>query len=108
MVEEQSSREAQDFNELIRVTVVAGGERVAVAGTGVGPSHVPHLAEVWDHRFMVELEPHVSVFRYRDVPGMIGHLGTVFGRNGDQHLLGGGRPPGGGHGADGAVSRRWS
>ena len=31
---------------------------------------------------MVELEPNVSVFRYRDVPGMIGHLGTVFGRHG--------------------------
>ena len=24
----------------------------------------------------------MSVFRYRDVPGMIGHLGTVFGRYG--------------------------
>ena len=31
---------------------------------------------------MVELERHVSVFRYRDVPGMIGHLGAVFGRLG--------------------------
>jgi len=82
VVEERSSREAQDFNELIRVTVVAGGERFAVAGTVVGPLHVPHLAEVWDHRFMVELEPHVTVFRYSDVPGMIGHLGTVFGRRG--------------------------
>jgi D-3-phosphoglycerate dehydrogenase len=81
VIEEKTSREAEDFNELIRVTVVAGGERVAVAGTGVGPSQVPHLAEVSDHRFMVELEQHVSVFRYRDVPGMIGHVGTVFGRN---------------------------
>jgi D-3-phosphoglycerate dehydrogenase len=81
VIEETSSREAEDFNELIRVSVSAGGERVAVAGTGVGSSHVPHLAEVWDHRFMVELAQHVSVFRYRDVPGMIGHVGTVFGRN---------------------------
>src|ERR1019366_2768937 len=81
VIEEKSSREAEDFNELIRVTVVAGGERVAAAGTGVGPGHVPHLVEVWDHRFMVPLEKHVSVFRYRDVPGMIGHVGTVFGRN---------------------------
>jgi D-3-phosphoglycerate dehydrogenase len=31
---------------------------------------------------MVELERHVSLFRYRDVPGMIGHLGTIFGRSG--------------------------
>jgi D-3-phosphoglycerate dehydrogenase len=81
VIEEKSSREAEDFNELIRVTVVAGGERVAAAGTGVGPGHVPHLVEVWDHRFMVPLEQHVSVFRYRDLPGMIGHVGTVFGAN---------------------------
>ena len=64
------------------MSVVAGGERVAVAGTGVGPSQVPHLVEAWDHRFMVALEQHVSVFRYRDVPGMIGHVGTVFGHHG--------------------------
>ena len=36
VVEEKSVSEAQDFNELIRVTVVAGGERVAVAGTESG------------------------------------------------------------------------
>ena len=82
VVEEKSSSDAEDFNELIRVSIVAGGERATVAGTGVGPSQVPHLAEAWEHRFMVELESHVSVFRYRDVPGMIGHLGTVFGRSG--------------------------
>ena len=35
--EEKAVSEAEDFNELIRVTVVAGGERVAVAGTGIGP-----------------------------------------------------------------------
>jgi D-3-phosphoglycerate dehydrogenase len=81
-IEERSSREAEDFNELIRVEVIAGDERVAVAGMGVGPNQLPHLAEVWDHRYMVKLERHVSVFYYRDVPGMIGHLGTVFGRYG--------------------------
>ena len=37
VVEEKSVSEAQDFNELIRVTVVAGEERVAVAG--IGPRH---------------------------------------------------------------------
>ena len=41
VVEEKAVSEAQDFNELIRVTVVAGDERVAVAGTGIGPNQVP-------------------------------------------------------------------
>ena len=74
--------EAQDFNELIRVTVVAGGERVAVAGTGIGPSRVPHLVEVQGRRLTIELERFVTVFRYADLPGMIGRVGTIFGAHG--------------------------
>ncbi len=80
--EEKSVSEAQDFNELIRVTVMAGGERVAVAGTGIGPHQVPHLVEVQGRRLTIELEPHVTVFRYEDLPGMIGRVGTIFGAHG--------------------------
>ncbi len=80
--EEKAVSEAEDFNELIRVTVVAGGERVAVAGTGIGPNQVPHLVEVQGRRLTIELEPHVTVFRYEDLPGMIGRVGTIFGAHG--------------------------
>ena len=82
VVEEKSVSEAQDFHELIRVTVVSGDERVAVAGTGIGPSRVPHLVEVQGRRLTIELEPFVTVFRYADVPGMIGRVGTLFGEYG--------------------------
>ncbi|HTA98788.1 MAG TPA: phosphoglycerate dehydrogenase [Solirubrobacteraceae bacterium] len=82
VVEEKSVTEAQDFNELIRVTVVAGGEKVAVAGTGIGPNRVPHLVEVQGRRLTIELTPHVAVFRYADLPGMIGRVGTIFGGHG--------------------------
>jgi D-3-phosphoglycerate dehydrogenase / 2-oxoglutarate reductase len=80
--EEKAVSEAQDFNELIRVTVVAGGQRVAVAGTGIGPNQVPHLVEVQGRRLTIELEAHVTVFRYEDLPGMIGRVGTIFGAHG--------------------------
>ncbi len=80
--EEKVVSEAQDFNELIRVTVVAGSERVAVAGTGIGPNRVPHLVEVQGRRLTIELEPFVTVFRYEDLPGMIGRVGTIFGAHG--------------------------
>jgi D-3-phosphoglycerate dehydrogenase len=62
--------------------VVAGGERVAVAGTGIGPNRVPHLVEVQGRRLTIELERHVTVFRYQDLPGMIGRVGTIFGAHG--------------------------
>jgi D-3-phosphoglycerate dehydrogenase len=80
--EERAVSEAQDFHELIRVTVVAGDQRVAVAGTGIGPNRVPHLVEVQNRRLTIELEPHVVVFRYEDLPGMVGRVGTVFGAHG--------------------------
>jgi D-3-phosphoglycerate dehydrogenase / 2-oxoglutarate reductase len=82
VLEEKAVSEAEDFNELIRVTVVAGSERVAVAGTGIGPNQVPHLVEVQGRRLTIELEPFVTVFRYQDLPGMIGRVGTIFGAHG--------------------------
>jgi D-3-phosphoglycerate dehydrogenase len=82
IVEDKTVSEAQDFNELIRVTVEAGAERVAVAGTGIGPNRVPHLVEVQGRRLTIELEPYVTVFRYQDLPGMIGRVGTIFGAHG--------------------------
>ena len=82
VVEEKAVSEAQDFHELIRVSVLAGGERVAVAGTGIGPGRVPHLVEVQGRRLTIELERFVTVFRYADLPGMIGRVGTIFGAHG--------------------------
>jgi D-3-phosphoglycerate dehydrogenase len=82
VVEEKSVSEAQDFNELIRVTVVAGEEKVAVAGTGIGPNRGSHLVEVQGRRLTIELTPFVTVFRYADLPGMVGRVGTIFGEHG--------------------------
>jgi D-3-phosphoglycerate dehydrogenase len=106
VVEEKAVSEAEDFNELIRVTVIAGGERVAVAGTGIGPNRVPHLVEVQGRRLTIELEPYVTVFRYEDLPGMIGRVGTIFGAHGINissaavgHTAGAGGPASAGSGA---------
>ena len=55
---------------------------MAVAGTGIGPNRVAHLVEVQGRRLTIELEPYVTVFRYEDLPGMIGRVGTIFGAHG--------------------------
>jgi D-3-phosphoglycerate dehydrogenase len=100
--EERAVSEAQDFHELIRVTVIAGDRRVVVAGTGIGPNRVPHLVEVQGRRLTIELEPHVVIFRYEDLPGMVGRVGTIFGAHGINissaavgHTPDGGAPLGG-------------
>ena len=73
---------ARDYNDLVRVEVAVGSGTVRVAGTLVGNRHRPHLIEAWGQRFDVQLEEHVTLFRYRDVPGMLGRVGTAFGRHG--------------------------
>jgi D-3-phosphoglycerate dehydrogenase / 2-oxoglutarate reductase len=81
-LEETKRTGARDYADLIRVTVTSGRERVRVVGTLIGRRNRPHLLEAWDQRFDVQLEEHVTLFRYRDVPGMIGRVGTILGGHG--------------------------
>jgi D-3-phosphoglycerate dehydrogenase len=81
-VAEHKQSEAEDFNELVRVTVTSGDAQVDVAGTGFGPKNVPHLVGVYGQSFNIELADHFAFFRYADQPGMIGRVGTIFGEHG--------------------------
>jgi D-3-phosphoglycerate dehydrogenase len=72
----------RDYSDLVRVTVESGEESVLVAGTLLGRRNRAHLLEVWGQRFNIQLDDHITVFRYRDVPGMIGRVGTCFGEHG--------------------------
>jgi D-3-phosphoglycerate dehydrogenase / 2-oxoglutarate reductase len=78
-VAETRNPHARDFTDLLRVTVVSAGTRTRVVGTVLGSHHRPHLLEAWEQRFNLQLEPNLAFFKYRDVPGMIGRVGTAFG-----------------------------
>ena len=82
-VSERKEAVARDFTDLVRLTIVSGGERVRVVGTTLGRLHRPHLLEVWGQRFNLQMDDgHLALFRYSDVPGMIGRVGTCFGSHG--------------------------
>ncbi len=81
-VSEFNESEERDYANLVSVAVVANGDRVEVAGTTIGPRNVPHLTSVYGQSFNIELAHHMAVFRYSDVPGMIGKVGTVLGEHG--------------------------
>ncbi|MFZ0090410.1 MAG: phosphoglycerate dehydrogenase [Solirubrobacteraceae bacterium] len=73
---------ARDFTDIVRVQISSGETTVRVGGTLFGRRNRPHLIEAWGQRFDVQLEEHITLFRYRDVPGMLGRVGTAFGRHG--------------------------
>jgi D-3-phosphoglycerate dehydrogenase / 2-oxoglutarate reductase len=82
-VSERKEAVARDFTDLVRITVVSGGERVRVVGTTLGQLHRPHLLEAWGQRFNLQMDDeHLALFRYSDVPGMVGRVGTCFGEHG--------------------------
>ena len=81
-VSELKESESLDYANLVSVATVADGQRVEVAGTTIGPRHRPHLVSAYGQSFNIELMKHLAVFRYSDVPGMIGKIGTALGEHG--------------------------
>ena len=83
-VSERSESVARDFTDLVRVSIGSGEDRYRVAGTALGRQARPHLLEAWGQHFNLQLDEgaHMALFRYHDLPGMMGHVGTVLGERG--------------------------
>jgi D-3-phosphoglycerate dehydrogenase len=74
-VAEERKRSSRDFTNLIRV----GVDDIRVAGTTIGREHRQWLVSALGFELEMELAPLLVVFRYDDVPGVIGRVGTTFG-----------------------------
>src|SRR5215210_3167618 len=83
-VSERKEAVARDFTDLVRISIVTGDERYRVVGTTLGRQNRPHLLEAWGQRFNLQLDEgaHLALFRYYDLPGMMGRVGTVLGQRG--------------------------
>jgi D-3-phosphoglycerate dehydrogenase / 2-oxoglutarate reductase len=78
-VGEERSRGSRDFTNLVRVDVTGAGEDVRVAGTTIGRDNRRWLVSALGFELEMELAPLMVFFRYDDVPGVIGRVGTLFG-----------------------------
>jgi D-3-phosphoglycerate dehydrogenase len=76
-VREVKSSEQTDFNEWLHVALVSGESKTSVAGTFFG--HTPRIVRV--NSRPVEAMPGgiLLVLENDDVPGIVGHLGTMLG-----------------------------
>jgi len=81
-VHEESRRASRDFTNLVRVEVRSNGDQVRVAGTTIGNEHRHWLVSALGFELEMELAPLMVFFRYDDVPGVIGRVGTLFGQAG--------------------------
>jgi D-3-phosphoglycerate dehydrogenase len=72
---EATTRQERDYTN--RITLRSGA--VSVSGTTIGTTSRTRLVSAFDQGIEIELAPHVGIFRYLDVPGMIGRVGSILG-----------------------------
>jgi D-3-phosphoglycerate dehydrogenase / 2-oxoglutarate reductase len=77
-VVEERFRASRDYTNLVEVRA----DDVAVSGTTIGPEPRLFLAGALGFGIDLELAPNLVFFRYDDVPGVIGRVGTMFGEVG--------------------------
>jgi len=78
-VREERRRSSRDFTNLVRVEAVSNGQSFRVAGTTIGNDNRLWLVSALGFELDMEFAPRLVVFRYDDVPGVIGKVGTLFG-----------------------------
>jgi len=71
-----------DYLNVLSVTSKTDGKKISVGGTLVGKKNQERFVSIYD--FDIDMIPseYMAFFRYKDVPGMIGKVGTILGENG--------------------------
>ncbi|MEY4388183.1 MAG: hypothetical protein RLY20_3466 [Verrucomicrobiota bacterium] len=81
-VEEKRSNEPVTFNEWVHVQAFNGNEKVASAGgTFFGSPDNPRIVRVLSRPTEIVPVGHVLLLTNKDVPGIVGHLGTLLARH---------------------------
>jgi D-3-phosphoglycerate dehydrogenase len=78
-VREERRRASRDFTNLVRVEVRSNGDPIRVAGTTIGNENRQWLVSALGFELEMELAQRLVFFRYDDVPGVIGRVGSLFG-----------------------------
>jgi D-3-phosphoglycerate dehydrogenase len=79
-VEDGRSNEATEFSSLLRLTVETDHERLAVSGTLIAGR--PRIVEIDGLSIETHPDGHLLLLKNRDVPGVVGRIGTVLGHAG--------------------------
>ena len=77
---EHRSSDSRDFSSLITAKVVSDARTSTAAGTLFG-NHMPRLVQKGDFRLESCLDGILLLFQHHDEPGVIGKVGSIFGKH---------------------------
>ena len=80
-VTESKTRQVEDFQSLVTVTVSDGEQSVEVSGTQFADDD-PRIVKIQGHRVEAVPHGHMLIVRNTDEPGVIGAIGTILGNHG--------------------------
>ena len=78
---EETQVKAGVFSSSMTVELTRDGRKMVVGGTLFG-NNMPRLIRLGDYRLEAYLDGNLFAFKHMDVPGIIGAVGSIFGRNG--------------------------
>ena len=79
-IRESTQAATKDYVNLITAKSVSDGHSVAVGGTIIGKKDEARFVQMLDFEIDMAPSKYMAFFRYKDVPGMIGKVGTILGR----------------------------
>ena len=77
---EESRSDMGAFSSSLTAEVTTGGGTFAAAGTLFG-NNMPRLIRLDEYRLEAYLDGNLLIFTHNDVPGIIGAVGTIFGKH---------------------------
>jgi D-3-phosphoglycerate dehydrogenase len=77
---EQSQPKKGDFSTLLRADVTTEKKTYTAAGTLFGNQYL-RLVQLGPYQLDTFMDGHLLLFTHRDVPGLIGFIGTIFGKH---------------------------
>jgi D-3-phosphoglycerate dehydrogenase len=77
---ESTSPKSADFGSVLHADVTTDKKSYAAAGTLFGNQYL-RLVQLGNHRLDAYLDGVMLIFTHQDRPGLIGHIGTVFGQH---------------------------
>ncbi len=80
-VDVTKSNVESDYTELVQVeALTADGNKFSVSGTLIGKNHRPRVVEINERAVEANPEGMLLILENQDVPGMVGTLGQILGR----------------------------